>query len=249
MASVMISGNPDAIRQNYEIIQEDIDQVLSDPRELFTTAPLSDSLGLLQNKVDAVRIGYELDYETQNDIRELQDSINTTVLTAFGKEFPMLVDAIDTNFSGVSVTPITEFIYGQLYLLRKAHFMTFMLDFVLSNRANLAKRYKTPDSKKDIGYQKVRAEVTVRNPEYYLLILNSNELCDDILGDENTDISEIMTRIDLTEDQEEVAYSLFEHNGTEAFQQLAKSLLTSPYYDEFKSTFKVNLLNGIKKLS
>ena len=95
MASVLISGNPDAIRQNYEVIQEDIDQVLSDPRELFTPAPLSDSLGLLQNKVDVVRINYELDYETQNEIRELQDTINNSVIGAFGKEFPMLVDAID----------------------------------------------------------------------------------------------------------------------------------------------------------
>ena len=249
MASVLISGNPDAIRQNYEVIQEDIDQVLTDPRELFTSAPLSDSLGLLQNKVDAVRIAYELDYETQNEIRELQDTINNSVIAAFGKEFPMLADAIDTNTIGVSITPIAEFVYGQLYLLRKKHFMTFLLEYVLSNRSALAKRYKTADSKKDIGYQKVRAEVEVRNPEYYLLVLNSNEICDDILGDENTDILDMMQRIEFTEDEEMIYQSLFEYNGLEAYQLFTNSLLTSPYYDEFRSTFKVNLLNAIKKLS
>ena len=244
-----LSANPDIMRENYDVLASELESLLSQPSELFTRLGHSDVLSILQGKMDNIRVNYDIDYDGQQELRSLEEDINGTILNTFKKEFVDHADTIDTEFSDSSLKGVAAFIYQYLYIGRKDLLLNYLLEYTLTNRAAIAKRYKTNDSKKDITYQAIRAELVIRNPDYYILIMHSHSICEDVLFDEELDLLEVFELTDMSEDESDITERLFEYNGTLAMQTLSNSLKDSAYFNDFKNTFKSRLSDVIKNLN
>jgi hypothetical protein len=246
MSLPIMSGSLDLIAESYSVLATELESTLSSPKDLYSNVQLNDILALLVNKIDNIKLSYDIDDEQSDELRTLANTSYQTILDAFKTEFPETADAIETEFQDSSNTFLAEVIYKYLYIGRRSLLMTYLVDATLRNRAALAKSYRTPDSKKDITYQAIRSEFPIRNPDYYILLMNYSQICEDILTDENLDIMDIFNNTDLSEDESDALEQLFTGNGVSAIQVIVKSLIESFSYSEFVSSFRLALANEVK---
>jgi hypothetical protein len=246
MSLPILSGSLDLISESYSVLATELESVLSNPKDLYSNVQLNDILALLTNKIDSIKFSYDIDEEQSDDLRTLANTSYQTIIDAFKAEFPETADVIETEFNDSSNAFLAELIYKHLYIGRRSLLMAYLVDTTLRNRTTLAKSYRTPDSKKDITYQAIRSEFPIRNPDYYILLMNYNQICEDILTDENLDIMDIFNNTDLSEDESDALERLFTGNGVSAIQEIMKSLISSFSYSEFVSSYRFALANEIK---
>ena len=249
MATPIMSGSMDLIQESYSVLSSELESILSNPEDLYTNVRLSDIMAVLLNRIDNIRLNYDIDSDQEEDLRTLSNTIYQTVIDAFKEEFPDTADSIETEFQDGSNAFLSEIIYKYLYIGRRNLLLDYAVSTTLSKRTNLAKSYRTPDSKKDITYQAIRADFPIRNPDYYILLMNYSSICNDILLDENLDIMDIFNNTDLTEDEADTFERLFTGNGVEVAKVIMSSLTKSFAYPEFLNAYKLALANEIKSVS
>ena len=115
----IISADVDIIRENYEILELELEDTLGNSGNLFSTTPLSDVLSVILGRLDAIRVNYQIDSETCAELRALESSIFGSVLTRFKEEFPEAADNLETNIADTSMRLAVDVIYRILYLSRK----------------------------------------------------------------------------------------------------------------------------------
>jgi hypothetical protein len=249
MTLAIISGDRDIIRENYVLLADELDSTLSldNIGELFSADPVSDLLGALMVKIDSAKQIEDLDYDTQNELKELEDEISESITIAFSNEFPDLADVLNTEFNETSKNPLVEFIYKYFYIKRREVCLNYLLEKTLSAKSSFIKKYKTGDIKRDLGYQTAKSEMKdLKNPEHYILLLAANDIIADLLGDDNLNIHELLTMTDMEEDELEISLVLCDNDsGVLAMNTIYNSLINSNYLDEFRSAFKNALFNRL----
>ena len=253
MTLPIISGDRDIIRENYVLLANELDSTLSleNVGELFAPESPSDLLGALMVKIDSAKQYDDLDFDTANELNELEEEIFNSIRLAFGTEFPELADLLYTEFNDISQNPLIEFIYKFFYIKRRELCLNFLVERVLTKRSTLVKAYKTAEIKKDLSYQTAKSEMKeLKNSEYYVLLMSAGELVEDILGDDSLTYATVLGYTDMEEEELEISDILCNNlNGTTAMTNIYQSLVNSEYLDEFKATFKNRLFNRLVNLN
>lgn len=244
---ILTGGSFDFIRESYTLLAEELEDVLRQPKELFSNSIKNDILGGILAKVDNALLVYDLDTDQKDEVRTLGETAYATILEAFKNEFVSSADSIETAFSDISQRSLAETIYKYIYLQRRDVLMAYLLSEFFNNRAQFSKQYKTVDSKKDITYQSIRSELTIKNPDYYILLMNYTSIVNDILTDDETSIIDIFTSVEMGEEEAEMLNALFEGSAPDARAIMVESLLSSDFYHDFLSDFRFQLSNVIKQ--
>lgn len=249
MSLPLMTSALELLSEPYSLLASELESVLSNPEDLYSNVHLNDMLSVIINKLDAIKFSYDLDADQLSELSACTATTYQTIIDAFKVEFPSTADAIESEFPESSMPFLAEIIYKYLYIGRRQLLMNYLISTTIGKRVQLAKGFRTPDFKKDITYQAIRSEFPIKNPDYYVLLMNYNQLSLDILTDEGLDIMDIFNSTDLTEDEHDALTSLFNNNGVEAYQEITKSLVASFSFQEFVSSFRFSLATEIKAVS
>lgn len=237
------------LQNDYELLEEELVSMLNTTNELFSNFEKNDILGGLLAKIDNVLLTYDLAESDKSDIKHSVNSIYSLVLQVFKKEFSEIGETIDTTFQDMSLNIVAETIYKYIYAERKQLLLEYVSAFIFTNKATFVKSYKSADDKKDMSFHALKKEVTLRNSDYYTIILNIDTIVSDILTDENTSILEILACTEMSEEESEILEAIFEGDQLNSREILIRSLLDSEYYRDFVTDIKTNTINALTSAS
>lgn len=228
------NGNVDEfIYESYTLLFEELEGLLSDPSELFTSMERNDIFSVLSNRLDTIQL-YHNDLLTQDELEVMKvqrTELLSAVMQHFEKEFPMMEDFLQLEYSENHHQTLAYLIYKLFYMKRKDLLETFVIDKILLNRNDLVERYKGVDIRQDLAYKALRAEGGFVNTSYYTILVCYNEIIEEYLTDESLSLDEIGSFYYLTEAE----YDLFEtinasDNGLAFVKQLVESMRVNQNY-------------------
>lgn len=243
----------DIIKESYDLLYTELDSTLKDTLGLFNGTSNNDILLALQVKLKNLRLNYSLDLDVLSEVTALEEEISSCILRAFANEFyNQEDDEIETKevpINDISPALVANFIYKNFYLNRKQLLEDFVINKILNEKSSLAKRYKTSNTVKDITYKSIRSELKdVKNQDYYVVLMYSDEIIDDILLDEEITLEDIFQYSDLTELDIYLMEELFLNSKDNSIiaSNLVNSLKNCSVYDFFKSNLRNRLFLSIK---
>ncbi|BDH16441.1 MAG: hypothetical protein [Bacteriophage sp.] len=245
----------DILREAYDILVTEFEESLENPLDIFQEVGKTDILNVLIDKINNVKLSYELDEDSLLKLNNLEEKIYSTVLTKFDKEINNFINDDDNkvnifeDIEDISLKLLSLFIYNNFYLNRTKVLEEFIIGKILNDKTSFSKRYKTPDTIKDITYKAIRSELNTKNQECYIILMYLNEIISDILNDENITVSEILIFNNPTESEEELTELLFSNTNTDKLigQILSQSLLkNNEFLNNFNSVIKTRMFNMFK---
>ena len=76
----------DILREAYDILFTEFEESLENPLDIFQEVGKTDILNVLIDKINNVKLSYELDEDSLLKLNNLEEEIYSTVLTKFDKE-------------------------------------------------------------------------------------------------------------------------------------------------------------------